>query len=368
MSKSISNAENITQVFVEYCKKKNYQVKYSTDADNDFRLDISNLQEKTLVIVYHTDSIVVGGKKNSLNEEFNNLKKEIETNPQNFLIKKTTNIKSCTVKYVIIVPEIRQKLKEGLNTPETTLEIIDNPKPDIEYRAKIIKNGNKLTVTQFDNSTLLLQGKEDTLLNETCDFIEKAANPAEEDVIVRFISSDEKNLEYFTAKYTPKLLELAKKNVIEKLGDVYSYLESYDQKWFVASECLCLTKIPLPEFSPLVMPASKAFEGFAKKLLIGIGLFEADYFMTTNANFSALYDKNNQKRKSICNKEKHADTILEKIGICVKTNRHFMMHSDESKITKVDTQEEAEEKVNIIFKDTKEIFNYFNDLYSLLPK
>lgn len=211
MSKSISNAENITQVFVEYCKKKNYQINYSKDAYNDFRLEISNLQEKTLVIIYHTDSIVVGGKKNSLNEEFNNLKKEIVTNPQNFLFKKTSNIKSCTVKYVIIVPEIRQKIKEGLNTTETTLEIIDNPNPDIEYRAKIIKNGNKLTVTQFDNSTLLLQGKEDTLWNETCDFIEKVANPAEKDVIVRFISSDEKILEYFTAKYTPLLLELGKR-------------------------------------------------------------------------------------------------------------------------------------------------------------
>jgi hypothetical protein len=60
--------------------------------------------------------------------------------------------------------------------------------------------------------------------------------------------------------------------------------------------------------------------------------------------------------------------MLEKIDVCVKTNRHFMMHSDESKITKVDSQEEAEEKVNTIFKDTKEIFDYFNDLFNLLPK
>jgi hypothetical protein len=43
------------------------------------------------------------------------------------------------------------------------------------------------------------------------------------------------------------------------------------------------------------MPASKAFEGFAKKLLVGIGLFEAAYFKTEDANFSALYDKKIQK-------------------------------------------------------------------------
>lgn len=116
------------------------------------------------------------------------------------------------------------------------------------------------------------------------------------------------------------------------------------------------------------MPASKAFEGFAKKLLVGIGLFEADYFKTQNANFSALNDNNNPKRKTICAREKHANTMLKRIGVCLDTYRNFMMHSDESKITKVDSQEEAEEKVNSVFKETKEIFDYFNDLYTLLPK
>jgi hypothetical protein len=182
------------------------------------------------------------------------------------------------------------------------------------------------------------------------------------------MSSDEKNLELFVAKYTPQLIELAENNVKNKIANAYEYLEPYDQKWFIASECLCLTKIPLPEFSPLVMPASKAFEGFVKKLLIGIGLVDADYFKTSYSNFSALNNMNDQKRRSICNKEKQADTMLKKIDLCLKTNRHFWMHSDESKITKVGSQEEAEEKVNSIFRDTKEIFDYFNGLYSLLPK
>jgi hypothetical protein len=267
-----------------------------------------------------------------------------------------------------MLPELRTKIKESLNTLETTLEIAESPSLAIEYRAKITRNNSSLTLTQYVNGTLLLQGKTDKLFNDNCDLIERIASPSDKEVIARFISSDERSLELFAAKYTPQLIELAEINVKKKIGVAYDYLELYDRKWFVSSECLCLAKIPLPEFSPLVMPASKAFEGFAKKLLVGIGLFEADYFQTKNANFSALYNNNNPKRKTICDKEKHADTILEKIGVCVKTNRHFMMHSDESKITKVDSQEEAEEKVNTIFKDTKEIFDYFNDLFNLLQK
>jgi hypothetical protein len=369
MSKSISNAEKIAKVFTDYSNSKNYQVNSSEDANNDLRLEISNIRQRTIVTIYHTGSIVIGGPKNSLKDEFTDLKRKIEANPEDFFRNGIQKIQACTTRYDILLPEFRVKIKESLKTLEATLEIIDNPSLAIEYRAKITRNNSSLTLTQYVNGTLLLQGKtEDKLLDDNCDLIERIASPSEKDVVARFISSDEKNLQIFAAKYTPELIVLAEGSVKTKIGVVYDYLESYDQKWFVASECLCLTAIPLPEFSPLVMPASKAFEGFAKNLLIDIGLFEADYFRTKNANFSPLYDNDNPKRKTICAKEKHANTMLKKIGVCLDTNRNFMMHSDESKITKVDSQKEAEEKVNTIFKDTKEIFDYFNDLFNLLPK
>jgi len=368
MAKSISIVSNIAKVFTSYCDSKNYQFKQSEESNN-LRIDISNLSERTIVKIYFsTCTVQIQGKQNSLKAEIERLKKDFEANPQSFLGDEITGIKACATRYDIMLPELRTKIKESLNTLEAVLEIAESPGSTIEYRAKITRNGSSSTLTQFNNGTLLLQGKTDKVFDDSCDLIEKIANPSDKEVIARFISSDEKNLEVFAAKYTPELIALAEGNVKKKIGDVYDYLEPYDRKWFVASECLCLTAIPLPEFSPLVMPASKAFEGFAKKLLVGIGLFEADYFKKQNANFSALHDNNNPKRKTICDKEMHANTMLKKIGVCLDTNRKFMMHSDESKITKVDSQEEAEEKVNSVFKDTKEIFDYFNNLYSLLPK
>ncbi len=367
MTKSISNTYKIAKVFTDYCNSKSYQVKESEESNN-LRLDVSNLRERTIVKIYYNGTVQLQGKQNSLKAEIVKLKEEFEANPQSFLGVDVREIKSCATRYDIMLPELRTKIKESLNTPEATLEFTENPKSNIEYRAKITRNRSSLTLTQFNNGTLLLQGKTDKLFDDSCDLIEKIANPSDKEVIARFISSDEKNLELFKAKYTPQLIEIAEDNVKEKIGGVYEYLEPYDKKWFVASECLCLTKIPLPEFSPLVMPASKAFEGFAKKLLTGIGLFEPDYFKTKNANFSALNDNNNPKRKAICDKKKHANTILKRVSLCLDMNRNFMMHSDESKITKVDSQEEAEEKVNSIFKETKEIFDYFNGLYSLLSK
>ena len=367
MSISISNANKIAKIFTSHCDRKGYQVE-KCEESNNLRITISNFSERTIVNIYYTGKLQVQGKQNFLKKEIEDLKKEFEANPRSFLGGDAREIKACTTLYDVMLRELRTKIKGSLNMLEATIEITESPSSAIEYIAKISRNHYSLTLTQYNNGTLLLQGKTDKIFYDSCDLIEKIANPSDKEVITRFISDDEEKLKIFAERYTPELIATAGNNVKKKIGDVYDYLKPYDQKWFVASECLCLTKIPLPEFSPLVMPASKSFEGFAKKLLVGIGLFEADHFKRKNANFSALNDENNPKRKTICDKEKHAGTMLKKISLCLDVNRNFMMHSDESKITKVDSQEEAEKKVNSIFEETRVIFSYFNGLYSLLPK
>ena len=368
MPQSNPSAFKTAKIFEDYCRSKNYQINISEETNN-LRIDISNFSERTIVKIYYsTNTIQLQGKQNSLKAEMQALKDKFEANPQVYLGEGKVEIKACTARYDIMLPELRIKIKESLGMIEGRIAITDNPTSAIEYRAKITRNGSSLTLTQFNNGTLTVQGRTDRLFNAACDLFEEIANPSDKEVIARFISSDERNLEIFASRYSPELITLAEGNVKKKVGEAYFYLYLHDQRWFTASECLCLTKIPLPEFSPLVMPASKAFEGFVKKLLVGIGLFETDHFKTKNATFSFLNDEKNPKRISICAKEKYAGTMLKKISLCLDTNRNFMMHSDESEITKVDSQEEGEEKVNTIFKDTKEIFEYFNPLYALLPK
>jgi len=358
------NSDMIAEVFKKHCHEKNYQVEDKKDSSDDWRLTISDAQNRVIVNVYHTRNILVQGKNTKLKAEFEELKNKFQANPGDFLEGEVREIRACQTRYDILLPHLREKIKECLNEFGNVNK--DNePTSSVEYRARMSMEEKTLTLTQYKNGTLLLQGKEDTLFHNICDCIEKVANPSEKEVIARFISSDEENLEIFSARYTPKLLEMAEKNVREALGDVYEYVEEYDQKWFVASECLCLSEIPLPEFSPLVMPASKAFEGFAKKLLVDVGLFDASYFQTKSANFSALNDTNNPNRKAICTKDKYGDSFLKRLNVCLDANRNFMMHSDSSKVTKVDSVKEAEEKVATIFKDAKEIFEYFNDLYNL---
>ena len=365
MTKGNYTADNIAQVFDNYCKKHNYSA-ILTIKDDDLRLEISNLKDRVIIIIYHTLSIVVQGSPNSLKTEMEGLKKDFEKDPGSFLSVKLPEIKPCATRYDIMLLDLRKLIKNKIDSiRDVKINIFENPNLNVEYLAKIHRESYLVTSTQYSNGTLLLQGKTDALFEDCCDLIESLCNPSEKEVISRFISSDEESLKIFTAKYTPELIGLAETKTKEALGVAFEYLEPYDQKWFVASECLSMTEIPLPEYSPVVMPASKALEGFAKKLLIDINLVPKDYWKNRGASFSILNDRNNPSRKAVCEKETHADSFLDKLSLCLDMSRNFMMHSDDAKVTKVESPQEARVKLENISRDTKEIFEYFNDIYKL---
>lgn len=351
--------KKIAKVFVDYCDRKNYQVRESQEANNQ-RLDISNLSERTIVKIYTNSTIQVQGKQHALKGKMEKLKAEFENNPQVFL-GAIPEIKACATRYDIMLAGLRTKIREALNTLNAIVEITESPK-GAEYRAKLNRNDYSLTITQFNNGTLLLQGKTDKFFHDCCDVVEKIANPSNKDVIARFISRDEESLRLFTAKYTSELTEMAECNVIQKIDKVYDFLEPYDKKYFVAAESLFLANIPLPEYSPIVMPASKAFEGLAKKIVIALGLGSSG-----STDFSILNSRENPTRKSICSKETHCDTFLCDLNVAIKKYRHFMMHSDTSNVTKVDSYDEAKEKLEEIYKESKKFFDYFNSVFKLLP-
>lgn len=361
MSKNI--LEVMKKIFIDYCNKKQLECEQKEEKDC-IRLDISSLTEKSIVKLYYTRRILIQGKQNKLKEELENLKQNIKNDPQKYfgidLVPKTPT----HVRYTITTNQLQDSIKKSLSNLEGTLNIVQTPNDSTIYRASIEREISKVVLTQYTNGTLFIQGKTELLLDEICDNIEKIANPSETEVIVRYISNNEAALIEFSKKDTPLLQENAKNEVTQKLGDVFNYLDDYNKKQFIAAQCLCNYKLDLPEYSAIVMPASKGFEGFIKKLLIDIQLVPSNHFNTRGATFSPLTDRNNQKRKKLCNRDNKMDAFLNKINVDLNHYRNFMMHSDPSAITVINDIKDAITKVNDIFKGTKYIFDYFNLLFN----
>lgn len=363
--KDKENTQKVVETFIDFCKNKGYQCK-PAETEYYIRPDVPNSKDKAILNFYYTGKIVPQGGESSLKQGLIELKARWEADPSLFIAGVSLKTRACSTTYMIMLPDLRQKIK-GVIAEYDNAEVIDNPKADTEYRAKITDGTSSLTITQFSNGTLWLQGKEGSVFDSFCSSVEKIASPSDKEIISRFISSDKDKVDLFASRYTPELLSNAEKIVCGRLGDVYNFLEIQDRKYFVASECLILSELILPEYSACVMPASKGFEGFTKKLLIGIGLFDRDYFKNKKANFGVLNDKTNPKRKVICEKEKYNESYLDRLSNSLDFCRNFMMHSDESQVTKVENRDEAIEKMDFIQKETKNIFEYFKSIHGLNP-
>lgn len=347
------------QYLLKYCKDKEYQV-IEEDLRDIKRFYISNGLHKINVDIYKTGSLVIGGSaKIPLRKEFEELKIKFDKN-QDVILSEIKQKKSIAVKYNILEKERGEKILTAFKDEGLNIVIESSKSPTQVFRGKIEIDNCSVVLTHYTNGTLLLQGKKNDLFDKVCTIVEKILLPTEKDLALRFISNDEKTMEEFISIYTPKILETAEKGIRDLLGTSFEFLEEHDRKYLVASECLVLAKLNLPEYSPIVMPAAKAFEGFAKKIVVKIGLFPNNHFSKKNANFAILYDKKHINRDNLIAKEKHAGSYLDKLANSLDMSRNFMMHSDESEVTKVNSHDEAIEKQREICKSIKELFEYFN--------
>lgn len=359
--------ESIHKEIEVYCQQKGYQLAIVSDPKdpNKLRIDISNLADRTIINIYSTGTISVQGKQNQLREEMEELKSRLENRPASSLIGSTPELKACSATYDIMIIDIRDRIKASWTQIAPHCDTTNSPSQYISYRSKLSKGKSNITITQFTNGRLMLQGKSDYFLDNCCDNIEKIAQPSNKDVAARFVSTDQTALDVFVSRSTPDLIQFAEDEVIKNLKVSYNFLDLHDKNWFIASKCLCLSEVVLPEYSAFVMPSSKAFEGFCKKLLIAIGLLPPNHFTSKGANFSMLSNKKDPTHVTICAKEKHVETYLEKLRVSLDQYRNFMMHSDSSFVTKVETPDKAISLVNDIYKIEEELFSYFSTVFRL---
>jgi len=358
------NAVRVAHAFGARCDKLGFQVVSEEKADHT-RLVVSNGRVRAPVLVYHTGAVVVQGADTELRRAIEALKKQFNDDPTAFLGARLVVSSPASCRYDILDKSLRAQIRTALGDLTATALFTKEDQPPIDYRVRLKHNGTELTVTQFNNGTLLVQGKNDALLHDCCEAIERIARPTSQEVTARFISDNEDAKTALADMCTPQLVERAELAARTSADPAYSYVDSYDQQLLVASECLRLSGIPLPEYSAVVMPAAKGFEGFARKILTAIGLFAPNYFATKGATFRALYEVGCADRRAVCKREKYVDSMLKRFGVALEFNRHFMMHSDPSSVTKVPSIEDAVSRLSDIHKDMKEIFVYLRDTFGL---
>jgi len=269
---------------------------------------------------------------------------------------------NCCAKYSVQDAILRDKIKELFSSLCSTSE---QTTTEYEQYSLVLSDGSdRVRLRQFKNGTLIIQGLKCGLWDRICTTVEEHAGASVSEIATRFISKSEAEVDQFVAIVSPKLVENGENRAKEFLKDAYNSLSEWDKKYIVSSLCLLESKLSLPEYSCMVMPAAKGFEGFVKQLAVEMNWVGKREVEAKGWNFGEIWDRQNgrfknQKVQDYVSKVKHRDKYIDKLRNQMDFNRNFMMHSDSSQVTKVENLENAQKIVTNILETVLESFKYF---------
>ncbi len=321
---------------------------------------------KVTVNFYDTGTILTQGNNNSLQKEIENY---IDVNLDDKTLaqlpsKELKGVASYTLKEDNDI----LKLKKGFERVEGEKKFEEDIPDHVDYVLNIVRGWASLKITQYKSLKLLIQGKFSGLYHEVVSIADQYCNPSIEDLINGATSEDSQSL--VKKGITADLKTKAQVTVQELIGEkAFNFLWELDQKYLCSS--LCLIKITeqqdIPEYSGVVTQASKAFEGFLKKLLLDKGIITWEDLEEKRDRIGGDTLDNLKKHLPFPKRQK---TIIPTLQTEWEVSRNQLMHSDPVEPVELRGIEAAKERFSAITKAIRGAYYAFYeyDLYNLPHK
>lgn len=258
-----------------------WQIFTRKDIDYGLQIIVTDGSVTIPINLYTSGRIIVQGKNSNLKTlltEWSNLQQAGLINRKETYVEIKQN---RITKYLVITDNIDQIKKDAIAALPGELTFKE-PKGVAElYRAEVHLTDKKVSVTQYKSGTLLIQGLSGNLFDSVCETLDEFLSQSFSDRASRFIPEDPSWSK--TATYLEKpdaeneatqwLLEHFEKKVLE-------FLNPNDQQTLTSAagvrNAILKTKQILEDYSVVVMPFAKVYEGFLIRLAIHFGMVETE--------------------------------------------------------------------------------------------
>jgi ribonuclease HIII len=233
-----------------------------------------------------------------------------------------------------------------------------------DYVFKVEEFNNTLTLTQFSNGTLLLQGSYSNLVDKTVEMIEKVKPLTEMERALLFVPIEGQGFIKEDLENSHGVFDIAKETSQKELDEAFNYLFENDKKSINTGVALIeiLKDNPkkLPEYNFVVALFAKAFEGFIIKMMIDKDFFSLEDYKEKPDIAKIGNALRGDKLKKFIIDQKRYGYISEKMIAIWEGTRCKEMHSDpigEETILSVDNLQTAIDKVGEIKQCIREAYH-----------
>lgn len=244
-------------------------------------------------------NVVIGGtheKRDLLKKLFLDLFGEfLTTEPQ-----KTIPKQNMVFRYSVPISQIlglKSELEKFVQDNQYALQGKSDEKAYYRFEITDSKQKDRVVITQFKTSTLLMQGLESELWFEISNFIGHKLNITFQTIVAQIVAEPDKETEVITI-VTENDQAKAELEIKARLGDCYLFLYPHDRNAVEASQYMLDSGLQPKDYFGFVSPTIRAIEGFAKKLFIYINAFTEGEIRKTGDEgwkFSKVYDRESKQ-------------------------------------------------------------------------
>ena len=229
---------------------------------------------------YDTGRIVVQGKpcemKDALTEWANLIRAGVRSGATGAVQTRQNRV----AKYLVIPDNIENIRHVVLNLPGE-VSVKENGGPAEVYRVEAHREGDRATITQYSSGTLLVQGLSSPHFDAVCEALDEHLTQSFSERATRFIPGETERTTAAAYLEKPEAENEATRWLLERIDqNVLEFLYDNDRRTLLAAagvrNALRETSQPLPDYSVVVMPFAKPFEGFAMRLAVHLGLTTED--------------------------------------------------------------------------------------------
>lgn len=336
--------ELILKALRRYIDVEGLQILQEKEIQHGYQLQVSNGVDSCVLSVYQSGKVVPGGKKSNFRdqmEEWKNLQLAVmENSPNVFGQTSDDSGQNHSTKY-IVAPEKYDKILEAIHSLPAQVAVFKGTVGHEVYKADIRAEGNRVALTQYQTGTLLVQGKATSLFDGVCHLLDSMLVQSPAEHATRYVSEEQANQVKCQIEHPDAEKEAWQWLANELEPNILNYLEPYDRNTLVAGAMLldAAQELQMPDFSALVMPFARAFEGFLIKLCVHIGLANEEAVRRDLRNIRVgLWLEEIPKLLEDPRRDKHIQTTL---LTAWEGTRHLMLHSDPSRQTTIPTYDKA---------------------------
>ena len=264
------------KMFESFVSEKGWKILEQKDIDYGQQVIVTDKLSRVPVNIFRTGKIVPQGKscelRTAITEWANLQRSNLERLDSPSFVEPRKN---CIARYFVIPDNIEtiHRVVLALMGDGTAKELTGVAET---YRVEARQDNEKVTITQYNSGKLIVQGLSGAYYDSICETLDKHLTQSFSDHATRYIPEDVVAANSYLEK--PEAENEATAWLMSQIPqkEVVNFLHDNDRRTLLAGagvrNAIQKTMQDLPDYSVVVMPFAKAFEGYVVKLAQHLGL------------------------------------------------------------------------------------------------